>query len=1379
MKNFISFCHFLFFLFPFLSLSVCVCVRAFFLQTVFIFIMEKEEKEKDKDVGFVDPSTRRPEIKWPFPASLFYPWVTPIMMTGAKRPLEERDLPELSIVDNVPKVSGHFHKVWENEKCRPMPSLWRSLRHAFGKRFYLAGVLKLFYDILNLSQSLTINRIINYIAHSDDKDASEGYMWAGLLFLTLLCGAMMIHRYFYMVTRVGLHIRTGLVGEVYKKAIVLTPAERQKRLSGSIVNHMSIDTVKMEKLMDFLHVTWSGVFQIVGALVLLYFFIGPSVFAGFFVMVVMIPVQWRLGKMISSLRKANLKQSDQRVKLMNEILQGIRVIKFFAWEGPFGDLIRAIRTRELCIIKKAAKVAAVNLSLFVVTPVLVSVATFGTYVALGNELDAPTVFTALSLFNLMRFPLVVLPMVITAVLEARISANRIHDFLVAEELKPLHKVDVCHSESGDVDADAEKEETSKRVESCCENCLLEDEEIAVRKGSFEWDEQTKLENIDVSFKKGKMTVIVGHVGCGKSSLLSALLGEMVQTHGSVLRQRVTYGFVPQQAFIMNGTVKENIIFGKPFDIGRYEMAIRVCSLERDLEVLPAGDETEIGEKGINLSGGQKQRVALARAVYANEEVFLLDDPLSAVDAHVGRHLFEECLIKALANKTRILVTHQLQFVPRCDHIVFMEEMGVTEQGSYAELMAKRGKFFDLMSSFELHDSDSSASSEDVEEEGLVGESKGKGKAVEKEKALKQQEDADGIKGKGELQKSGKADGKMQIKEERQTGKVSSHVIIGYLVAAGGGLVVSIVIGLLVLAQLIRVATDVWLALWSSDSIRPRPSIGTYIGVYAGLAILRAIVELIRALWVATVGVRAGKTLHIGALRGLLRSPVWFFDVTPTGRIINRFSKDIESIDGMLPQALQSFLNTFSTVCSSLIVICVIIPFFIIPLIPILFIYYTVQKYYRFSSRELKRLDSITRSPVYNHFSESLVGASTIRGFGRVDDFCEKNRENMSRNFRAYRLWTVSLRWLGVRLEVLAAFIVGFTAFFLVFQADSVNDGMAGLALIYATTLTGMLNWVVRQAAEAEAQFNAVERILFYKDELEEEFPEEVEDARPPIDWPSKGEMEFESLSMKYRTGADIVLRNINLHVQPHEKIGVVGRTGSGKSSLMNALFRIVEPMENTKIRIDGVDILKMGLKDLRSNLSIIPQDPWLFSGTVRQNLDPFEAQSDESIWSALEKVHMKHVVADLKEGLNAKVSENADNFSVGQRQLLCLCRAILKRSRILVMDEATANVDMATDRLIQKTVREEFENCTVLTIAHRLNTIIDMDRVIVLDQGNIVEFDTPATLVDMENGVFRSMVDETGPASSKRLIQVAKGIIAPAYLRSSASLQDVAIETEE
>ncbi|KAJ4304167.1 ATP-binding cassette glutathione S-conjugate transporter ycf1 [Collariella sp. IMI 366227] len=1280
---------------------------------------------------------------------LTFSWMTPLMKHGYSTFLTEEDLWGLSKHDATKNTGDAFEKKWQHElEHRKHPSLWRALFGAYGRPYMLAAVFKIGND-----------------PGREPQPMAKGAAIAIGMFAVAVFQTTMIHQYFQLAFVTGMRIKGGLTSSIYKKALKLSNEGRSSKTTGDIVNYMAVDGQRLQDLTQFAQQIWSAPFQIVICMVSLYQLVGWSMLAGIGVMIIMIPVNGMIARIMKNLQKQQMKNKDARSRLIAEIVNNMKSIKLYAWGAAFMNKLNYIRNdQELKNLRKIGAGQAFANFTWSSTPFLVSCTTFAVFVLTTDRpLTTDIVFPALALFNLLTFPLAVLPMVITSLIEASVAVGRLTSYLIAEEIQPEAVV----------------------VKPAA--TIMGEETVQIRDGSFSWnrhEDKTVLKNINFSAHKGDLSCVVGRVGAGKSSLLQSVLGDLFKVNGEVTIHG-TVAYVAQSPWIMNATVRENIVFGYRYDSNFYERTVKACALLDDFAQLPDGDETVVGERGISLSGGQKARVALARAVYARADIYLLDDCLSAVDSHVGRHIIDNVLGPKglLSSKTRILATNSIPVLVQSDYISMLKEGEIVEKGTYRQLVAMKGMVFDLIKTAGKNESGTSSSaaspsgsdsdsesstvidgpstSQDKEEIEEAQEGLGTLQSIKPGPSLHSQPkpradsmatlrraSAASFQGpRGKLHDEENPSKTRQAKEHSEQGKVKWSVY-GEYAKTNNLYAVAVYMVTLIAAQAAQIAGSVWLKNWAEENTKAggNPHVGKYLGIYfvfgIGAAALTVVQTLI--LWIFC-SIEASRKLHERMATAIFRSPMSFFDVTPAGRILNRFSSDIYRVDEVLARTFNMLFNNLARSGFTLVVISLATPPFIALIIPLGAMYIWIQRYYLRTSRELKRLDSVSRSPIYAHFQESLGGISTIRAYRQQDRFELENEWRVDANLRAYFPSISANRWLAVRLEFIGAVVILAAAGFSVISVASgtpLSEGWVGLAMSYGLQITTSLNWIVRQTVEVETNIVSVERVLEYA-RLPSEAPEIIHRSRPPVSWPSRGEVEFENYSARYREGLDLVLKNISLDIKSHEKIGVVGRTGAGKSSLTLALFRIIEP-DSGHISLDALNTSTIGLLDLRRRLAIIPQDAALFEGTIRDNLDPGHVHDDTELWSVLEHARLKDHVASMEGGLEAKLSEGGSNLSQGQRQLVSLARAMLTPSNILVLDEATAAVDVQTDAMLQTTLRGPlFANRTIITVAHRINTIMDSDRVVVLEKGEVVEFDTPRELV-RRKGVFWGLVREAG-----------------------------------
>ncbi|XP_054885537.1 canalicular multispecific organic anion transporter 1 [Poeciliopsis prolifica] len=1269
----------------------------------------------------------------------------PLQSNGLEKGVNQ----DVLMMEETGKKEDENKKKKKKKEDTNYPNSWlvTTLYKTFKWLLIESAFFKLLQDLLAFVSPQLLKLMVSF-TQDKSRYAWEGYLYAVLLLLVALLQSLFLQQYFQRCFVLGMKVRTALMAAVYKKALVMSNDNRKESTVGETVNLMSADAQRFNDVTNFIHLLWSCPLQIIVSIVFLWLELGPSTLAGLLVMVLMVPINGFLATKARNFQIENMKFKDKRMKIMNEMLNGIKILKLFAWEPSFQTQVEDIRGEELKVMRKFAYLTSVSTFIFTCAPALVSLATFAVFVSVNsnNILTAEKAFTSISLFNILRFPLAMLPMLIASIVQTMVSKKRLEKFLGGDDL----------------DSDIVRHDPSFNSA------------ISISNGSFAWEKDSEplLKNVSLDIKPGRLVAVVGAVGSGKSSLMSALLGEMHSTKGFINIQG-SLAFVPQQAWIQNATLRDNILFGSPYEEQRFEDVLEACALGPDLKLLSAGDLTEIGEKGINLSGGQKQRVSLARAAYSQADILLLDDPLSAVDSHVGKHLFDKVIGPKgiLQNKTRVLVTHGISFLPFVDEVVVLVNGQVSEVGSYQSLRASKGAFSEFLDTYAKEQSNQTHSKEDGyqdivdletihERDDLQADSSledAVSVSLRRENSIRRSQRGtgssfrlkknDSVKPTEDVNETKKGQ-RLIEKETMETGQVKFSVYLQYLRAMGWGYTFWIIF-IYFIQNVAFIGQNLWLSDWTNDAVDyynityPTQKRDTRVGVFGALGLAQGILVFLGTLLLANASVSASRILHSRLLNNILRVPMLFFDTTPIGRVVNRFAKDIFTVDEAIPQSFRSWILCLLGVLGTLFVICLATPYFTIIIIPLAVIYFFVQRFYVATSRQLRRLDSVSRSPIYSHFGETVSGLSVIRAYKHQERFLKHNEVTIDENLKSVYPWIVSNRWLAIRLEFVGNLVVFFAALFAVIARNNLDSGLVGLSISYALNVTQTLNWLVRMTSELETNIVAVERVSEYC-ELVNEAPW-VTQHRPSEKWPEAGRLKFVDYKVRYRPELDLVLNGITCDIGSTEKIGIVGRTGAGKSSLTNCLFRIIEAADG-RILIDDVDISKIGLHDLRNRLTIIPQDPVLFSGPLRMNLDPFDKFSDEELWRVLELSHLKDYVAGLKEGLQHEVAEGGENLSVGQRQLLCLARALLRKSRILILDEATAAVDLETDDLIQTTIRKEFSHCTVLTIAHRLHSIMDSSRVMVLDAGQIVEFDSPSNLMQ-KRGHFYSMAKDAGITS--------------------------------
>ncbi|ORY45580.1 hypothetical protein BCR33DRAFT_659120 [Rhizoclosmatium globosum] len=1244
-----------------------------------------------------------------------YWYMQPLLVKGAQKELELDDLWKPDRSQSSSAIINRFQVRWkaeiESAKGKDKkPWLIRALLLAFYPALIVGFFQYWISFICVFIQPMLLDSILSFIADPNGKNYM-GYILAAAILLNGILNVTMNIQQFITSLGVGYQIRSALCTSIFRKSLNLTNTARQATSTGHINNMLAADT---QHVMWFMVAFFDPIGIPVRIAVAIYFLwqqLGVACLAGLGVILLAIPIQAAIGKILMNRFDEKQSRGDVRIEVVNETLASIKLLKLYGWDTLFHKRVSDSRQEELKSIKSIGIMKSWETLVGSVAPLFVSLASFAVYsiinTAPDQALNASRIFVSLSLFNILSEPIMYLGWIFATGSACYISLNRMQEFLLLEEL----------------DDSNVKREIAK-----------DGNVIAVKNGTFKWDaaaEESTLSDINTTVPQGSLTAVIGRVGTGKSSFISSLLGDMHKVSGEV-RVSGSVAYVSQQAWIENATIRDNILFGSEYNEKKYQAVIDACALRRDLTLLVSGDMTEIGEKGVNLSGGQKQRLSLARAVYNDAEIYLLDDVLSAVDAHVDKHIFDNVIGPRgmLSGKTRVFVTHGVHHLPSCDKIIVIKDKTIEQQGSYQELIDQEGTFKVLIEEFahdvvmEKEDGDDKTDSKDSIETKVVVDDK-QVSVVKAEEVDEKEEE-----------------GKLMTKEEAGKGLAKASVFVKYMRAAGMSWVILSFV-LLVGSQVATVGTGIWLTNWSSGS--GTNTTGYYLGIYGFLVILASTLSLFTNLTMyVKVGQNAARVLHSNMLEGVMNSPMSFFDTNPLGRITNRFVGDIQIVDESLVETYVAFLTCIAQCIATVIVICSVTPYFLAVILPLIAVYYYLQNYYLKTAQALQRVSRLTNSPIYTLANTTFTGVSTVKAFNKTGKYIEKNNELQDAMQSTFLTSMTVGRWIQFRLEVLGAFISFGAAVFAVVQRNNISAGSAGLSIGYALQITQYLYQAMRTFGQFQNNGVSLERIFEYF-ELPSEAPQKtgLDDGVALAGWPNEGRVEFKDLKMRYREGTPLVLNGISVDVKGGEKVGIVGRTGAGKSSLSVALFRLSEADEGS-IVIDGVDVSKLGLNLLRTKLTIIPQEAVLFGASVRDNIDPGHLYTDDQIWSALEASHLKSRFAGHEEGLEQKIKSGGENMSVGERQLFCLARAILRKTKILLLDEATAGIDLETDSLIQATIRREFADSTVLTIAHRIQTIMDSDKIMVLNAGRVEEMESPTELMKNPESAFAQLAAAAG-----------------------------------
>ncbi|XP_026220594.1 ATP-binding cassette sub-family C member 8 isoform X2 [Anabas testudineus] len=1321
-----------------------------------------------------------------------YWWMNTFITSAHKRPIDLKVIGKLPIAMRALTNYIKLREAFEDQK-RPQGTapqgpkwIWQALRKAFGRPLILSITFRFLADLLGFAGPLCISGIVHHIS-KDNR--------------TIQPPRTFLQASYYVAIETGINLRGAIQTKIYNKIMRLCTSNMSmgELTVGQICNLVAIDTNQLMWFFFLCPNLWAMPVQITVGVILLYYLLGISALIGATVIAVLAPVQYFVATKLSQTQKSTLEYSSERLKKTNELLRGIKLLKLYAWEHIFRDSVEETRGKELTSLQAFALYTSISIFMNAAIPIAAVLTTFVVHVHISEDADlSPAVaFASLSLFHILVTPLFLLSSVVRSTVKALVSVQKLSEFFSSDEIGDEQEPRVMLT-SGSSNHNQNKYQavplkvvnrkrpprddwnnySSQGDREGDRPCLDVDQDICIKitSGYFTWtDGPPTLSNVDIKIPFGKLTMIVGQVGCGKSSLLLAALGEMQKISGAVtwnsqphlesegdesptdrdaagdgdVRKRGAVAYASQKPWLLNTSVVENITFEMPMIKSRYKAVTEACSLQPDIDILPQGDQTEIGERGIILSGGQKQRISVARALYQQTNVVFLDDPFSALDIHLSDHLMQDGILKLLREEKRtvVLVTHKLQYLPHADWIIAMKDGTIQTQGTLKDIQNSEPELFEQWKTL-MHRQDQEFEKETVAASMTDMERNNLRRAMYSREAVRTEEDEE-----EESLESEEDDNLSQVMRQRAT--IPWRSCGTYLSSAG-----LLLLNLLLLSQLLKhslmVAIDYWLAYWTSHVITAKLeatarnctirqdcgfSNAWYLSVFSVLCCLGIVLCLATSVAVEWTGLKVAKQLHHNLLNKIILAPMRLFETTPLGNILNRFSTDTNTIDQHIPSTLECLMRSTLLCVSALGVISYVTPVFLIALLPLAITCYFIQKYFRVASRDLQQLEDSTQLPLLSHFSETVEGLTTIRALRYEPRFRQRLLQFTDANNIASLFLTAANRWLEVRMEYIGACVVLVAAVASITNSlyNQLSTGLVGLGLTYALMVSNYMNWMVRNLADMEVQLGSVKRINGLLKTEPENYEGLLTVSQVPDGWPRQGEIKIQNLSVRYDASLKPVLKNVNAHISPGEKVGICGRTGSGKSSFSLAFFRMVDMFEG-RIVIDNIDIAKLPLQTLRSRLSIILQDPFLFSGTIRFNLDPEMKATDEMLWEALEIAQLKPVVKSLPGGLDAMVTEGGENFSQGQRQLFCLARAFVRKSSILIMDEATASIDMATESILQKVVMTAFADRTVVTIAHRVHTILNADLVIVMKRGIILEYDRPQALLDKEDSVFASFV---------------------------------------
>ncbi|KAK5640038.1 hypothetical protein RI129_010849 [Pyrocoelia pectoralis] len=1230
-------------------------------------------------------------------------YALPIFLKGLRKKLTEEDVYETLFDCRAGLLGEKLEKLWkeEVEKChktKTKPSLRNPLLRLFWFENLMNGLMLLVLEvIISFSrplQCVLIGQLITICSSPKDAKKEEIYFYGAAVVCCSFLISSLTHPFLLVTQSLGLKLRVCCSSLVYRKILKLRLDVFDKNSSGKILTLVTNDSNRFNDLPLTMQYIWIGILQVIVITYLVYREFEISSLFGTCSIITFVPIYLLSGKICKQLRSKTVAKTDERIRTMKEIINGIQVVKMYNWERYFSNLVSVYRRMEIRSIRFSSYIKGgfASIHLFLQrTSVFITILAF---VLFGNNISAVNAFKLVCFYIVFRATVNMhLPKGIYLLMESAVPLERLSEFLLCDETK--EEKEICLKGSDDA-------------------IILHN--VSVHKSEETFD---LLSGISFNIKRGHLVAIVGPVGGGKTSLMHVILKELGYSSGS-LEISGSCSYAPQEPWIFTSTVRQNIIFSNSIKQERYDEVLNVCELKHDLSVLSHHDLTIVGDRGASLSGGQRARIGLARAVYRDADIYILDDPLSAVDPQVGQTIFDKCIKSFLNGKTVLLITHQIQYLQAVDEIIILSNGTVVAKGNFAELSSQNFNFEKLLCKASVDMStvchvvplnDQTKSSQDAVTNGVSVT------AVTEERVV--------------------------------SGVVSTSVYTTYFTIGGNRIGLCCIFALFVVTQAFASGADYFIAYWVNvEQIRSQSETETYIGmsttvfiyIYSSIIFGLIVFTVATVITLHSITMRSSTKLHNSMFNSIISAPLRFFHLNHSGRILNRFSKDIETIDEILPLLISDVFQFGFSAVGAIILMAIVNYVILFPALIVIVIVHYLRKFYLASGRSLKRVEASTRSPVLGHISATIQGLTTIRAFDL--------------NTSASYMFITTSRAFGYWTDIICN-ILNTCAIFLLLTNNDVFGGNIGLTISQSMGLLGIVQYVIRQYAEMENSMTSVERVLEYTLLEPESRDECVTEA--PAHWPERGQIVFDSVTLRYSPEDPLVLNRINVIINPCAKIGVVGRTGAGKSSLIGSLFRLSE--FTGSIIIDGIDTKTIPLSDLRSKISIIPQQPTIFSGSIRNNLDPFQEHSDATLWKTLADVELKTVVKDLLSGLNSDITEGGVNFSVGERQLICLARAMLKSNRILVLDEATANVDPQTDLLIQKAVRKNFSHCTVITIAHRLDTVIDSDKVLVLDDGKVVEFDHPYVLLQDSNGAFKGMVRHMDKSSSDSLEMIAKMVI--------------------
>ncbi|CAK7345831.1 unnamed protein product [Dovyalis caffra] len=1271
--------------------------------------LERHLLNKDVDALKVDD----PFTKAGFWSKITFRWLNPLFSKGHREKLEVYDIPTFPQSAMADKAYSLLEESLQKDKTET-PSLAKAIFCSIWGSLALNAIFAGVYAIASYTGPFLIAKFIHLLSSKVDDSSHYGFVLASIFFVAKTAESLSQRQWYFGACQIGIKIRAAMLALLYKK---LLRVRSDGARNGKIINYINTDTEKVVEFIQRFQEVWLLPFQVMLALIILIKHLGwiPSILAVLAAVLIMAS-NTPLSNLQKRLQSRIMEAKDRRIKATSETLKSIKVLKLHAWEPSFLDKLLHLRETERGWLVKFLYAKSAVVFLYWTSPILISLMTFGVCTILDKKLSSGSIFSALATLQLLHEPIYNMPELFSAFAHASISIIRLQEFLREDNQEKSKANNLPRKKHSAID---------------------------ITSGEYAWE--TSNTNIlqptvtigeNMRIMESNKVSICGSVGSGKSSLLLSILREIPRISGRGIEVFGSTAYVPQTPWIQSGTTRDNILFGNNMNEAFYKNVIEACALQEDLERLAHKDFTVVGERGITLSGGQKQRIQLARAIYSKADVYLLDDPFSAVDAHTKAHLFKHCLMGLLSDKTVIYVTHQLEFLAASDLVLVMKDGRIVQSGAYKDLVVKpQGELNRLMvahceSLSQLSSTQGSSITSGSNLENQNQDSRETNKQVSNGQSMP-----------------------VAKQEERGSGRVSWKAYSSFITTAYKGAFVPVLLLFHVLFQALQMGSSYWIA-WATEQ-EDRVSKKQLLGIFALVSGASSLFVLARALLLTVITIKTAQLLFIGMMTSIFRAPMSFFDTTSSSQILDRSSTDQATVDTDISYRLAGLVFALIQLISVIFLLSHVTWQVSLLFLAIFAISAWYHVYYIETARELARMVGIQKAPILHHFSESVTGVVTIRCFSQEKKFYTSNVNLINDFSRVAFFNSATMEWLCVRINFL--FNLGFFAVLVILVSipgSATNTSLAGLAVTYGLNINVLQAWVIWNVCNVENKMISVERILQFS-RIPSEAPPVIEDKRPRTEWPEIGCIEFRNLQVRYSPDLPLVLKGITCTFPGAKKIGIVGRTGSGKSTLIQALFRLVDSSQG-QILIDGLDISTIGLRDLRSKLSIIPQDPTLFQGTIRSNVDPVEQHNDFEVWEILRKCHLAGIVKQDQRGLEAPVAEEGQNWSLGQRQLICMARILLQKRKILVLDEATASIDMATDNIIQKTVSNETNECTVITIAHQITSVISSDLVLFLDDGNVVECASPRELMRDSSSAFSKLVKEfSGNSSQSNVVECA------------------------